>query len=146
MLDGKNIHTKHLCKKLKDKMYGSYEVMDTRKNGHYCKLRLLDSWKIHPTFNICLMERYHGTHLKKQVVEIESDDAGWKMESIIASGPSDADPRKYVYLVKQEGYQHDENMWETYENVLESLLNLLKDYYGKNPAIEKDGRFGKRKR
>jgi hypothetical protein len=57
--------------------------------------------------------------LKKQLVEIEVDDAGWKMKSIIASGPSDNDPRKHVYLVKSEGYSHEEYTWETTENVLE---------------------------
>jgi len=68
------------------------------------------------------------------------------MESIIASGPSDDDSRKHLYLVKWEGYSHDENMWETYENVLECSLDLIKEYYGKNPTIERDGRYGKKKR
>jgi hypothetical protein len=68
------------------------------------------------------------------------------MESIIASGPSNDDPRKYVYLVKWEGYSHDENMWETYENVIGCWLDLLRDHYGKNPTVEQDGRYGKRRR
>jgi hypothetical protein len=80
------------------------------------------------------------------VVEIEADDAGLKMKSIIASRPSNDDPQKYVYLAKWEGYSQDENTWETYKNVLECLLDLLNDYYGKNPVIEKDQRFGKKKR
>jgi len=145
MLNGKNIRAKHRCKKLEDKMYGPFEVIHTGKNGSYSKLKLPESWKIHPTFNIALLERYRGTNPKKQVVEIKADDAGWKMESIIASGPSDDDPRKHVYLVKWEGYLHNENTSEMYENVLESSLDLLKDYYGKNPAMERDGRYGKKK-
>jgi len=31
---------------------------------------------------------------------MEADNAGWKMESIIATVPSDDDPRRHVYLVK----------------------------------------------
>jgi hypothetical protein len=46
------------------------------------------------------------------------------MESIIASGPSDDNPKKHVDLVKWDGYSHDENTWETYENVLECSLDL----------------------
>jgi hypothetical protein len=92
------------------------------------------------------LERYRGTDPKKQVVEIEDDNAGWKMESIIASGPSDDDPRKHVYLVKWEGYTHDENTWETYENVTECSLELRKEYYGKNPLLEKDARYGRNKK
>ena len=71
-------------------------------------------------------------------MEIEADDAGWKMESIIASGTSDDDSTKHIYLVKWEGYSHDENRWETYDNVMECSSELLKDYYAKNPAMEKD--------
>ena len=100
-----------------------------------------DSWKIHPTFNIALLERYRGSDPKKQVVKIEAEDMGRKMESIIVSSPSDHDLRKHVYLLKWEGYSHDENTWETYENVAESSMDLLKDYYGKNPMIERDGRY-----
>jgi hypothetical protein len=127
-------------------MYGPFQVEKTGKNGRYCKLKLPDSWRIHSMFNIALLERYRGTNPKKQVVEIEADDAGWKMKSIIASGPSDDDPRKHLYLVKWEGYTHEENTWETYDNVAECSLDLLKDYYGKNPTIERDRRYEKKKR
>jgi hypothetical protein len=48
-------------------------------------------------------------------------------------------------LFKWEGYSHDENMWETYENVLEHSIDLLKDYYGKNSTVERDGRCNKMK-
>jgi hypothetical protein len=132
MLDAKIIRAKHRCKKLEDKMYGRFEVLATGKNGRYSTLKLPETWKIHLTFNIALLERYRGTEPKKQVVEIEAKDAGWKMESIIASRPSDDNPQNHVYLVKWEGYSQDENTWETYENVLECLLDLLKEYYGKN--------------
>jgi hypothetical protein len=128
MLNGKNIRAKHRCKKLQHKMYGPFEVIDTGKNGRYLKLKLPDSWKIHPTFNISVLERYRGDNPKEQVVEIEADDAGWQMESIIASGPSDDNPKKHGYLLKWEGYSHDENTWETYEKVLECSLDLLKGY------------------
>jgi hypothetical protein len=146
MLNGKNLRAKRCCKKLEDKMYWPFEVINTGLNGRYCKLKLPSTWKIHPTFNISLLERYRGTDPKKQVIEIEDDSAGWKMESIITSGPSDDDPRKHVYLAKREGYSHDENTWEKHENVSECSLDLVKEYYGKNPSVEKDGHFGKKRR
>jgi hypothetical protein len=144
MLNGKNIRAKHHCNKLKDKMYGPFEVIAVGKNGWYCTVKLPETWKIHPTFNIVLLERYRGIDSKTEVVEIEADDGCRKMESIIASRSSDDDARRHVYLVKWDGYSQDENTWETYKNVLECLLDLLKDYYSKNPLIERDGRFGKR--
>jgi len=75
------------------------------------------------------LERYRATNPKKQVIEIKADDVGWKMESIIASRPSVNDVKKHVYLVKWEGYSHDENTWEKYENFLDNAVELLKEYY-----------------
>jgi hypothetical protein len=57
-------------------MYRPFEVVGTGNDGRYCSLELPDSWKIHPTFNISLLDRYRGTDLKKQVIEIEANDAG----------------------------------------------------------------------
>jgi hypothetical protein len=34
-----------------------------------------------------------------------------------------------------------ENTWETYDNVIHNDPRLLEDYYRRNPAVEKDGRF-----
>jgi len=78
-------------------------------------------------------------------MEIETDDARWTMEAMIASWPSDDDPRKHVYLVQWKGYSHNENTWKTYENVLECSSDLLKYYYGKNLGVESDGQYGKKK-
>jgi hypothetical protein len=66
------------------------------------------------------------------------------MESIIASGPSDNDPTKHVFLVKWEGFTHEENTWESYENIAELAYELLEEFYGKFPAMEKDKRFGRK--
>jgi hypothetical protein len=145
MLNGKNIRCKGRCRKLEDKMYGPFEVISEGHNGRYCTLRLPDSWKIHPVFNIALLERYRGKDPGKQMAEIEEDDSGWKMEKIIASGPSNDNAKKHVYLVKWEGFSQDENTWESYENVEESADELLEEYYEKNPTVEKDGRFVRRK-
>ena len=75
------------------------------------------------------------------MIEIEADDSGWKMETIIASGPSENDHRKHIYLVKWEGFTQEENTWESFDNVNESAPNLLKEFYEKNPTMGKDGRY-----
>ena len=145
MLNGKNIRSKGRCKKLEDKMYGPFEILSVGHNGRYYKLKLPVSCKIHPTFNIGLLEKYQGKNPEKEVVEIEADDAGWKMELIITSGPLNDDVIKHVYLVKWEGYSHEENTWESYENVNENSRELLEDYYEKHDNMERDERFVRRK-
>jgi len=146
MLNGKNIRAKGRCRKLEDKMYEPFEVVTEGHNKRYCKLQLPEKWKIHPVFNIALLEKYQGTNPGNAAIEIEADDSGWRMETIIASGPSNEDHSKHVYLVKWEGFSHEENTWESYENVAESAYELLKEYYEKNPMMEKDGRFEKNKK
>jgi hypothetical protein len=58
MLNKTSIHAKHRCKKLKDKMYGPFPVIDTGSTGLYCMLRSPDCGKIHLIFNIALLETY----------------------------------------------------------------------------------------
>jgi hypothetical protein len=145
ILNGKNIRSKGRCKKLDDKIYGPFKILLVGHNNRYCKLELPSTWKIHPTFNISLLERYRGKNPEREVIEIEANDAGWMMEKIIASGPSNDDASKHVLWVKWKDYTHVENTWESFDNVMESAGSLLKDYYTENPNIEKDKRFGKEK-
>jgi len=146
MIHGNIIQEKRRCKMLEDKMYGPFKVLSTRKNGRYWNIKLPDSWKIHPTFTIALLEWYRRSDTKKQVIQMDADNAGWKMESMVASGPSHDDAKLHLYLVKWEGFSHDEYTWGTNENVTESSLDMLDNYYGKNPTIETDGRYMKRKK
>jgi hypothetical protein len=67
------------------------------------------------------------------------------MESIIARGPSGNDHRKHDYLVMWEGFTHEENTWESYDNIKESAEDSLKEFYEKNHTMEKEGRYGKEK-
>jgi hypothetical protein len=50
-------------------------------------------------------------------MEIQVDDAGWKMKNLFASEPSKNDVTKHVYLVQGAGYVHNENIYETFDNV-----------------------------
>jgi len=120
MLKGKNIRSEGRCKKLEDKMYGPFKILSVGHNGRYYKLESPTLWEIHPMFNICLLEKYRGEDPKKEVVEIEASDGWWTMETVIACGPSTDDATKHVYLVQWEGYSHEDNTWETYENVVQN--------------------------
>jgi len=81
MLNRRHIRAKHRCRKLEDKMLGPFEVVSIGSNLGYFKLKSPESWKIHPVFNINLLERYEGTDQKKQIIKIETDVDEWEMES-----------------------------------------------------------------
>jgi len=141
MLNSQNIRVKHRCKKLEDKMLGPVEVVSVRSNLRYCTLKLPHTWKIHLVFNIDLLQWYKETDPKQPVVEIEADGNDWVMESIIASKPSEDNPKQHVILVKWKDCTQDENTWETYDNVHEYDSMLLEDCSKRNLAIERHGRF-----
>lgn len=67
---------------------------------------------------------------------MEADDAGWMMDMIIASGLSNEGPSKRVYLIKWEGHSHEQNTWETYDNVMDHAEELLEEHYGRNEYME----------
>jgi hypothetical protein len=58
MWNGQNIRAKHRCKKWEDEMLGPFQILSVGSNLPYWKLTLRDSWKIHPVFNIDLLEQY----------------------------------------------------------------------------------------
>jgi hypothetical protein len=115
---------------------GPFEIISVGKNLRHGKLKLPGGWKIHPVFNISLLERYRWEVKEAPVVEVEADGDEWVMESIIASGPSNDHGKKHIYLVKWRGFTHDDNTWESYDNVVEYDNKLLQDFYDKNPALK----------
>ena len=88
-----------------------------------------------------MLERYRGIDPEKPIIEIEADGDDWVMESIIASGPSDDNPKGHVFLVKWKDFSQEENTWEAYDNVADNDPRLFKEYKKKNPKVEQDGRF-----
>jgi hypothetical protein len=104
-------------------------------------IKLPEAWKIHTVFNIQLLEGYKGVDFKQQVIQIEAEGEDWVMDSIIASGPSDDNPKQHVFLVKWKDFWQEQNTWETYENVKDNKEQFFEDYYARNPAVEKDARF-----
>jgi len=53
--------------------------------------------------------------------------------------------RNMLILLTWADYSHDENIWETCGDVLECVLSFFKEYYSKNPTVESNKRFGKKK-
>ena len=88
-----------------------------------------------------MLNRYRGETKERNIPAIEADDEGWIPETIIASGPTDDDHRKHIYLVKWEGFTHEEITWESYEHMAEVAPELIKRFYEQHPTMEKDRRW-----
>jgi hypothetical protein len=59
--------------------------------------------------DIDLLERYNGTDPKKLIIEVEADGEDWVMESIIASGPLNNNPKQHVFQVIWKDFSQEEN-------------------------------------
>lgn len=79
MLNEQNIRARHICKKPENMMRRPSEVLSVGRIQRHCKLKFPESWKIHPTSNIDLLEQYQGTNPKKQEIEIGADGDAWVM-------------------------------------------------------------------
>ena len=55
MLNAKNIRTKRPSKKLSPKLYGPFKILEQRGNRAF-KLEISPRWKIHPVFQVSLLE------------------------------------------------------------------------------------------
>ena len=61
MLTGRNIRTKQPSKKLSPKLYGPGKVLEKKRSQGY-KLEISARWKIHPLFDILLLEPYRAAN------------------------------------------------------------------------------------
>jgi len=88
MLNGKNIWPNGRRWKLEDNVYRPLKIWSVGHNYRYCNFEISTWGKIHPTFNITLLERFQGNNAEKEVVEINTDNTDQWMDKKIASGPS----------------------------------------------------------
>jgi hypothetical protein len=141
MHNGQNIRVKQSFKQLQDDLLGQFKVLSIGSNLQYCKVKLPESWKIHPVFNIDLLEHYKCTDRKNQVIKIDAEGNNWVMDSITASGPSNNNAERHVILFYWKDYTHKDNTWKTLETVADNHRRLSKEDYRQYPAIQTDGRI-----
>jgi hypothetical protein len=121
-LDGANIHTERPAKKLEDRRYGPFEIVEKVGEWAY-KLKLPKTWKIHPVFNVVKLRLYHSpkTSVQQQPplpppILVEGMQQ-YEVEAILDSRMCQG---KLQYLVKWLRYPHKESSWEPEANVRDS--------------------------
>jgi hypothetical protein len=139
-LDGRNIRTKEQCRKLEDTLYEPFQISKLGSNRRWCRLKLPDTWKIHPAFHVSLLEPYRGDIKARIIHPVEADDEGWVPEPVMASGPTDNNHQKHIFHNIWENYTEDENTWQSYKHLQEIAPELITNYYKKHSEIEKDQR------
>ena len=137
-LDGRNITPFHPMKKLAEKRYGPFKVLERIGPSSY-KLKLLMMWKgIHPVFNEVLLVPFHQPLQSQSMIqpppEVHPDhEDRYEVEQIL-------DTRKFCktqkYLVKWRRFGHEENTWEPLKNLkgLEEALAAFRESRKKTSA------------
>ena len=105
-LSGKHIRTTRPSKKLDHKFHGPF-VVDARVGTQAYRLKLPQDWKIHPVFQVSLLEAYRSDRRSKDdehpPPELVDDEEEWELEAILDS-KSGFDGIQYY--VKWKGYSN----------------------------------------
>src|ERR1700731_595505 len=132
-LDSENLNIKQPNTKLADKWVGPFVVMEKVGKSAY-RLNLPVSWRIHLVFNETLLTPYKEGSFPNQErderppPELIDEHKQYGVEEILKSRKCGCGIQ---YLVKWEGYPHEDNTWETKKNLdkaQEAITNFHKKY------------------
>ena len=131
LLEATNLNTNRPMKKLNDKRYGPFEVLEKVRNSAYKPTLTSSMNHIHPVFNEVLLSSYHTptfdsqpyiTNLEPIIVDKEPK---WEVEEIISSRFNRW--RRWVeYLLHWKGYRLQKWTWEPLENLANAQETLTK--------------------
>ncbi|KAJ3464714.1 hypothetical protein MRS44_009500 [Fusarium solani] len=129
-LSTKNIETKRPSKKLDFKYLGPFKILKKLSDNTY-KLDLPPKVKLHPVFNISLLESAEGT-IKVDTgydddMEVE-DEREYEPEKILNARKNEEKGNRLEYLIKWKGYTDAENTWEPAKHLI-NAQRLLKNFH-----------------
>lgn len=135
-LDATNIQINRPAKKLSDRRYGPFEILEKIGKASY-RLKLPAQWKrIHPVFNEVLLYPYVKplSALQKTDVppppDIIDNVEEYEVEEIVDSKMYRG---KLKYLVHWKGYPIEERTWEPVEN-LSNSQEYIDEFHKKHPS------------
>ena len=133
-LEASDIKTTRPSKKLDDKRYGPFEILEAIGPSSF-KLRLPPTWNIHPVFHQSLLSPYSTPSFSSQIKPTPSppdlidDQEEWEVEEILDSRRR---RDRTEFLIKWKDYPHEENTWEPKDN-LKHAQKLFKQFRINHP-------------
>jgi hypothetical protein len=134
-LEGTNVKTTHPKAKLAPRRHGPFTILSTTPTNS--RLRLPNSWRLHPVFHNSLLTPYketkeHGPNYTQPPPEIVGDeDQHYEVETILNARPT-PNRRSIQYLVKWVGYPDSENSWIP-ASQMRHAKELVDEYHQQHP-------------
>jgi len=127
----RNIKTTRPSDKLDSKKIGPFKVKRNIRDISF-ELELPPTMRIHPVFHISLLEPAHPDTPEGPAPELDPEiqELVYDVESILAVRRR---RNRLQWLVKWEGYAHEENTWEPKE-MLTNCPVALQRFYQENPG------------
>ena len=115
LLSTQNLRLKGILHKLQWKLCGPYKVLERIGTQAY-RLKLPDTWRIHPVFHVSLLKQWWPNTVQKVLGEVELDNADqhqyFDMEKILRwRWNSKTRRRRREFLVLWQGYLVEEAEW-----------------------------------
>ena len=134
-LESTNLKTDRPSKKLDDKRFGPFEIIQKKGESSY-ELKLPEHWPaIHPIFNESYLSPFKKSRYRNQQkppapppIEVEGEQE-YNVEEIRDSRKRRG---KVQYLVHWEGYPREEDTWEPAEN-LKHAQELITEFHEQYP-------------
>jgi Chromo (CHRromatin Organisation MOdifier) domain len=135
-LEGTNLKTSHLTKKLAPKQYGLFPITDVISPIVY-HLTLPPTWKIHNIFHVSLLTPYkeieeHGMNFAKPPPELIEEQEEYKVEQVLASRLFGC-WKKLQYLIHWKGYLYTHDSWAPANDV--HAPDLVQAFHRSNPQV-----------
>jgi len=139
-LESTNIRTDCPSKKLSERRYGPYEVLELKGETSY-KIALPKEMEcMHDTFHASYLTPHKGSKFLSQKrklpppPEIIGDELEYKVEQILNSRKTRA--RQMEYKIHWKGYRKDDESWEPKRN-LSHCKELIAEFHKKHPMAPK---------
>ena len=135
-LEGHHIQTDRPMKKLEDKRYGPFRIVEKVGKSAY-RLQLPKTWKaLHPVFNEVVLSPYVEPAFPSQIKpapsppEIVNGTEEYVVEELMDSKLSRG---VLKYLVKWKGWPREAWTWETRDNLMKHAKSAVNTFHRKHP-------------
>ena len=147
MLNAKKIRTKRPTNKLSPRLYGPFKVLERRGNRAF-KLDISPRWKIHPVYDVSLLEPYKVSDRpnREQPPREPEDfegDMEWEVEQIVKSEiitytrkvrRVEKEFKELRYFGKWGGCSEDEKTWDPPEGFV-NARKVVEKFHRENPGM-----------